>query len=258
VEFSGQIIPPNTMGYFRVTSNSGSHPIQLIDSGDFLIGSGGQCQLRLGAPEIPDVHSILKTDGSSAVLEALSHSPQILLNGTPVTTTTRLSDGDLLEISQYRLLYRVAAADQRITLNESDFAHIGEPAQGTENAAAPNAEELVDQLAQELELVESHQHTTQQGIAELLAAAQQIEHTPASADSEQPAADITSVEALAHVADILKRQHEASRIRLESMTDVLGNVVQQQKMIADALQLLSEKIVAMESANDPFHRRASA
>ena len=55
---------------------------------------------------------------------------------------------------------------------------------------------------------------------------------------------------------ILHKHHEASRLRLESLTEVLNNVVKQQKLIADTLEVMSTRIQALD--NSSTQRRASA
>ena len=99
VSFSGQIYPENTVGYFRLASESGRAPIEPVCQGEFLIGSGPQCQLRLGGPGVPEVHTILIVEAQSITVKPLESQPSLVKNGSPCETGP-LEDGDLLELDR--------------------------------------------------------------------------------------------------------------------------------------------------------------
>ena len=95
VNYSGQIYPDDTIGYFRVASSSGRQPIHPISVGEFLIGSGSQCQVRFGVDDMPDVHSRLSVQKDVVLLSCETRSPSLLVNGQPETECL-LADGDMM------------------------------------------------------------------------------------------------------------------------------------------------------------------
>ncbi len=260
MDYSGRLIPSDAVGYFCVASENVRHPIQVVTSGRFLVGSGSNCHLRLGERGIPDVLCVVTATERGAMLECSADEPAVLVNGMQAESAA-LCDGDLLEVGSYRLLFRLLSEETRITLDELHFA----PASQTPSKSSePTAAELVELLQQELQTIQEHDRTARDSVAELLAAAsaatEEFEsgHNLAATTAFRVTGEVSASDALQQVTDILHRQHEASRIRMESVTEVLNNVVRQQQAVADSLQLLSQRIVAMESSRDFVQRRASA
>lgn len=241
MNYSGHIYPDNTVGYFRVASASGRQPVQPVATGEFLIGSGSQCDLRFGDAGIPDVHTVLQVEEDVVMLSCKADSPQLLLNGQP-ETGCKLSDGDMIELGSHRMLFRLAASAERITLDEDGFTQV---------ANVSDVETLVDHIDEQIQLIDDLAQTPDQAVMELLQAAQKAE---AEAQMAQPA---TSSTQLQEVKELIQQQHEASRIRMESLTEVLDNVVKQQKLIADTLEVLSERVQGIDTTSFP-PRRASA
>ncbi|MEZ6058952.1 MAG: hypothetical protein R3C19_01170 [Planctomycetaceae bacterium] len=252
MDYSGQLIPNDAVGYFCVASDRVRYPIQVVTSGQFRIGSGRDCHLRLGEGSIPEFLCVVDAADRCARLECSSGSPAVLINGIPATSAS-LHDGDLIEVESYRLLFRLLSEDTRITLDELHFAPEEQIAPDQ-----PNAARLVDLLQQELTLIEEHERTKSDAVAELLAAAEREGDEAHFAKAAELPTDLSASEALLHVIEILNRQQEASRIRMESVTEVLNNVVRQQQAVADTLQVLSERIVALEAGREFVQRRASA
>ncbi|MCA9084953.1 MAG: FHA domain-containing protein [Planctomycetaceae bacterium] len=238
MRFSGQINPDQTIGYFRIASTTGRRPIEPFTVGQFLIGSGPECQLRFGDDTIADVHAQVDVTPESAVLTVLSHTVPVLVNGEAVQEC-RLHDGDLLELLDHRILFRLTGAASRITLDEDSFL-----------SAPVTLEGVVDRLQEQIELLEDLAHTPEKGISDLLKAV-------AESNAQQPVAAPEPESELKQILTLLHKQHEASRIRLESLTEVLNNVVRQQKMIADTLEVMSGRIQSLDSSTYP-PRRASA
>jgi len=255
VNTSGQIYPDDTVGYFRIASKTGGRePIEPVALGEFLIGSAAHCHLRFGDWKIPDVHTILSVDRDIVLLHAAVAEPPVFVNGV-AETECRLEDGDLLELGDYRLLFRLAASENRITLDEEVFAASPDSPKDAAVKSVKTAEQVVEQLEEQIQLVEELAHSPNDGIVELLKAV---------ADSQQPASTTgtpstaTGGDELQQVTSLIQKHHDASRIRLESLTEVLNNVVSQQKMIADTLQVLSDRVQSLDSGNSYQQRRASA
>lgn len=243
MSFSGQVYPNDTVGYFRIASAVGRQPIEPVAVGEFRIGSGPSCQLRLGGGSLPEVHSVLTVETDQIVLNCQAEKPALLLNGSAVSSC-ELQDGDLVEIGDHRLLFRRVGSEQRITLDETAF--------GTDSS--DSAEDLVDRLNEQLQLVEDLAETPDQNIVELLKAVATAGTNQSSASSHTE--DETQTD-LQQVMGLLQKHHEASRIRLESLTEVLDNVVKQQKLIADTLEVMSNRIQTLD-ASSGYNQRRSA
>lgn len=246
MNYSGKIYPEETIGYFRVASATGRQPVEPITIGQFLIGRGGQCNLRFGDHGMPEVHTVLTVEHESVTLNCAVRQPQLLVNGTP-TIQCVLSDGDMIEIGSHTLLFRLAAAEDRITLDEESFSFTNpEPELSTSDM-----ETLLDRLGEQIEIVDELSRTPDDGIVELLKAVAE------NAQQSQNAAATHTQTDLQQVTALLQKHHEASRIRMESLTEVLDNVVRQQKLIADTLEVMSARIQKLDSSPG-VHRRASA
>lgn len=241
MNYSGQIYPDDTVGYFRIASTAGRQPIHPVPVGEFLIGSGAQCQLRFGDETIEDVHATLNVQKDCVILTCHHSTPGLLVNGQ-LETECRLSDGDMMELGPHRMLFRFAAEANRITLDEDSFLE-------TDNE--PSLESLVDRIGEQIELVEELSHTPDEAVRALVEASRQ-----AAAKADQQTA-VASPE-LTEVRNLIQSHYEASRVRLESITEVLDNVVRQQKLIADTLEVLSARVQSSDSGNSFPPRRASA
>lgn len=241
VSFSGQIYPDDTVGYLRIASETGRHPIEPIGVGEFRIGSGSNCHLRFEESDVPEVQAILVADRDGVVLQTVSPSVSVVINGSE-ETECRLADGDLLELGSHRLLFRLVAVQNRITLDEESF-----------NAAevdAVQAEDVVDRLNEQIELVEELTHSPVEGLAELMKSVANFGDTVvAQQESDETVSELEQVKSL------LLKHHEASRIRLESLTEVLDNVVRQQKLIADTLEVMSGRIQQLDNDGQNFPQR---
>jgi uncharacterized protein (DUF342 family) len=134
------------------------------------------------------------------------------------------------------------SAANRITLDEEEF---------TASDLHVTAEGLVDRLDEQIHLVEELNQTPDQAVMELLQAARRAN------DQEAVSPASSSSDELNEVKELIQKQHEASRIRLESLTEVLDNVVKQQKLIADTLEVLSDRVQNLDTATFS-QRRASA
>lgn len=271
MSISGHVFPNDAVGYFRIASPSRRQPIEPVTVGCFLLGSGTDCHLRFGNDSIPEVHTELTVEPGRVMMSAKAAFPPVYVNGT-AETECRLYDGDLLELGSERLLFRFSAAEQRITLNEQEFlanlAAKHDQSQTEDIAekhemedsdapylsiASPTVESLVERLEEQVAIVEELTQEDGDDLAEL------IRSVAAAADLEANQSSEVSVQQLA----IQVAEHQQSnRLRLDSMTEVLNKVVQQQKLIADSLQALSDRVLSFDAnqkstGNDYGNRKAS-
>lgn len=257
MSISGHVFPNDAVGYFRIASPSRRQPIEPVTIGRFLLGSGPDCHLRFGNDSMPNVHTELTVEPGRVMLSAKAAYPPVYVNGTP-EMECRLYDGDLLELGSQRLLFRFSAAEQRITLNEQEFlaglaakhdqSHAMETAENQQmdntgepelNIASPTVESLVERLEEQVALVEELTRDDGDDLAEL------IRSVAAAADAEahQSPTDISVQQLAIQVAE----HQQSNRLRLDSMTEVLNKVVQQQKLIADSLQALSDRVLSFDA-----------
>lgn len=242
VKVTGNIYPNDAVAYLRIASAEGRQPIAPVSIGEFRIGSAAECDLRLS--DTCDIHSSLMVEENRITVRCNDTTQPLLVNGMQVAEC-QLCDGDLIEIGDHRMLLRLLAEETRITLDEANF--VQGTAEDYEHTAI--AERIVDQLEQQIDLIDELTADDNAGLESLVRAA--LEQTPSpelvSTDDEQ-----TTEITIGEVRQMLTQHHEASRIRLESLTEVLNNVVQQQKLIADTLEVLSHRV---QQLDQPYSRR---
>ena len=85
MSFSGQIYPEETVGYFRIASDSGRQPIHPVSIGEFRVGSGASCHLRFGAEGVPEVQAVLSVERDVVLLQAVDPNVPVVVNGATAT-----------------------------------------------------------------------------------------------------------------------------------------------------------------------------
>lgn len=258
MSISGHVFPNDAVGYFRIASPTRRQPIEPVTVGSFLLGSGGDCHLRFGDETIPAVHTELTVEPGRVMMSAKVAYPPVYVNGT-VETECRLYDGDLLELGTERLLFRFSSADQRITLNEREFlegldSNSEQITAQNSVMAEPTVETLVERLEEQVSLVEELTQNDEDGLADLI-------RSVAAASASKSGESGDSHSSLQQLAMQVAEHRDSTRLRLDSMTEVLNKVVQQQKLIADSLQALSERVLSFDasqaSGTDYTTRKAS-
>lgn len=264
MSISGHVFPNDAVGYFRIASPSRRQPIEPVTVGSFLLGSGGDCHLRFGDETIPEVHTELTVEPGRVMMSAKAAYPPVYVNGT-VETECRLYDGDLLELGSERLLFRFSSAEQRITLNEQEFleglaskptgyqSSVSESSATESTIAEPTVETLVQRLEEQVSLVEELTQNDEDGLADLIRTVAASASKSSSTDGSNGSFQQLSMQVAEH--------RDSTRLRLDSMTEVLNKVVQQQKLIADSLQALSERVLSFDASqasnSDYTARKAS-
>jgi hypothetical protein len=136
----------------------------------FLIGGGGTCDLRLGGNAIPALHSIIHRDGQDVWLDVLVNVPPLKVNGREVESA-RLRNGDVIEIGEFQLGVSLVSdgsdLDARI---EAAAAAVDDATLevGGRTLTELSAEELVDLIDQEEELVSQFERGRRLGAEALL------------------------------------------------------------------------------------------
>ncbi|MCA9060581.1 MAG: hypothetical protein KDA85_18850 [Planctomycetaceae bacterium] len=246
-------LPDDAIAYWRLAGDESLRPVRPIKGVECRIGSGADCDLRLAGDGLPGLHSMLRIKDGVARLTCCAAEPELVVNGTAVREC-RLYDGDLVEIGTQRMLFRSASGEERISLCESDFA-VGDSGATSEDVAR-DAVELVDRIEHELALITELERTTAQSLQELLTSA-------SSLAASEVLGNHVGASVASHEASGLREQLALQSAQLQTMSEIVEQLVQQQQLTARALQVLGERLETLQStvpASNPPHsqRRASA
>lgn len=246
-----EYLPEDAVAYLRLADGDTRFPIRPVPEGDFLIGSGPDCDLRLGDGQLPPLHSILRVSEESATCVLMVRSPELVVNGEPVRKA-ELQDGDLVEIGTFRFVFRFIGEQGRMPLDDLTLQGHRIPSPTTDAVNLTPAE-LVSEIEGEMKQVSLLNRTAQQGVAELMAELRKL-HT---ADLRSGRGSDAASELLAGMnsEDIL-RQLQSQADRIEVLSDVLEHVVRQQQVMTQVLHSLTERL--NEATSRPATRRASA
>lgn len=139
-------------------------PQRPISGPRYFIGSGPGCDLRLGGPDFPALHSLIQTRENGVWFETLADAPTVCINGEP-THGEWLRDGDRIEIGAFQFLAHLLPMLPPIAINTS-----GLPRRAPAQLSELSASELADRLHDEMTEVEHFEHARQAGGHALLQA----------------------------------------------------------------------------------------
>jgi len=131
----------------------------------FLIGAGITCDLRLGAGDVPAIHSILTIQGGEVYLEAINPVPALVVNGKTVRETT-LSDGDAIAIGEVELRAKMSVGNDPVS---SRAVATKDASADIENLplAELSAVDLIDRIETEERMIDSFEERRRTGAAAL-------------------------------------------------------------------------------------------
>lgn len=149
----------------EITRGKTAQPLRPILGDRYLIGSGDWCDLCLGGPQMPVLHSVIHRDGEQIWIDAVAPTPELTINGL-ATQFSELQPDDELAIGAFQFNLR----QNKRANNRSAVPSIDRVTAVPELDELPNlsASELVDLLAGELELAEEFERRKQRGTATLL------------------------------------------------------------------------------------------
>lgn len=194
------------------------HPSRPIDRDGFLVGSGPDCQLRLGDDGIALRHCRLRLDGDAVHIERIAPAPALVVNGE-VVDAARLEDGASVTIGSFQFELRDTG-----TCEESL------------DAGELSAADLVDRLEDEFALVDEYESRRAVGLEALLEATRHVEPT-------SPIVEATRV-------DELIQRLESFATELEDRVARLAD--REQRLLAASNELLAmqealeRRLVALE------------
>lgn len=189
------------------------HPSRPVDRDGFLIGSGPDCQLRLGDDEVPEQHCVLHIDDEGLAVERLASAAELLVNEVPVDTA-RLGDGDVVSIGPFAFVLRDEAVDVE-TIDPTELS----------------AADLVDLLEDEMQSVDSLEDARREAARELVAAA---ERTPT--EEELLAMTVERLETFSRELDRREERLSEREQRLQDVSEELVGMVAELERRLDALE----------------------
>ncbi|MBX3444492.1 MAG: hypothetical protein KF774_18980 [Planctomyces sp.] len=169
----------------------------------FLIGAGSNCDLQLGAPGVPILHSVILATGSELRIEAVVAAPPLLVDGWAVRDAI-LSEGAIIDLAGVRLVVHLGAlpdADAALAgpVNVAALAALQQQeADEARRLRETSTSELVDRIADELARLEALAERRLAGWTALAAAA-----AACGPPADQGASDTTP-----HDAVLLPLRHE--------------------------------------------------
>jgi Inner membrane component of T3SS, cytoplasmic domain len=192
-----------------------AHRRRPVDSSRFLIGSSSRCDLCLGGPGIPPLHSMICVNGSEVLVESLADSPELLVNGRP-EKSVRLRDQDRLKIKAFELIVHLPAnvAVVAQSLPSAAPAAIDAKSESTELADL-SALELVERIEAATELVNDFEKRSRLGMESLLATVQERQNRVLASPAPAPHKSVLPIGAAAD---------EASHLELADLESLVGHI----------------------------------
>lgn len=171
---------PRPLLYVEICRGKTKHPKRPVRSRNFLIGSGSDCDLRLGGAEIPAAYAALIAHRGEVRVQWFSEGPELQLNGVGVHEAV-LQNGDVIGFG--RFAFRVSdlecqpAEEAPKTPMEAEalgrLLSTAKAAESEADLSELTATELAERLEAEAEQLEEFQAAIRRGEEALLFAAAQ-------------------------------------------------------------------------------------
>ena len=242
MRISGQLNTEDAVAWIGVQSPSAPHRMEAVQAGVFHIGRGVSCHLRLGDESIPDVLAAIVADRRQARISCLAKLPQLILNGEPVQDSP-LTDGDILEAGNYKLVFRRM---QTIALAVKPEDNSGVA------TVDMSAADLVDALDEEMDTVELHQHTSTTGLHALMSRLSAVQPEV----EEHP--DVIPMDDVRSILHSLEQGQHRLRLQQEEILSQLETLTRQYDRLREASGIAEGSVVPIHSAMPGNRRRASA
>lgn len=173
-------------------------PERPVQPGRFLIGAAAACDLRLGGVGIPALHSLIHNEAGGAWIDAIAPQPPLMVNGQP-QHRYELHDGDLVAIGDFEFTVSQRPTEPNDDTNspsDIDFEDAFEDGlgEGDDALCELTAEELVDRLQEEFELVDEFEERRELGAQALLQAISARKPAPESSPPDRKSATVPADE----------------------------------------------------------------
>ena len=253
----------NPMLYLEIVRGATRFPNRPVYEGVFLIGSGSNCDLRLGGPDTPAVHSVVRAEPGNAHIESLSRKPVLRVNGNPCERV-ELRNGDRIQIGSIQMVAKFQ------NIESAPEMTIEEPT--AQDLSSMSAEQLIGLLEEDLALIEEDRQRRATGAELLLEAARQASipevavSTPTADDGNLRIVDPDEelhddqaeaeqlIVALNRIADDLNTRVDHIRRKEEVYSEAAEDLLAMQNRFANLL----ERVLARLDEKDREQRRRSA
>ncbi len=182
--------PPTPFLYLEIRRGQTEFPERPVYSRNFLIGSGCDCDLRLGGAGIPEAHCVLVARASEVCIQWLAEAPPLYINGE-LTHECSLCEGDEIAIGRFEFIVHRLMGHAAVAKEQKHAKPDAQPNPPLETGALLNllseakqqeesadlaetpASELAAKWETDQELIEEFEAAVRQGEAALLYAAAQ-------------------------------------------------------------------------------------
>ncbi len=234
----------------------------------FYIGGDDDCDLQLGGSAMPALHSLLRFDQDDLWIEAVADEPPLMVNHQAVRSCL-LRDGDRLEIGDFELAVHLEPEQRHIEVaNWPRELQVQPPHLNLDAGFDPErlselrAEELVDALDDEMQMIEHFDRRQNSGIDALLGAVlshrQQSVKVESSTDAPRSELDQMLAQLNRTIAQLERRAKNLER-REAAYAEVAAILLEAQERMAAQLETIEGQLAEWRAASTDDRRyRASA
>ncbi|MFM8582076.1 MAG: FHA domain-containing protein [Planctomycetaceae bacterium] len=169
----------------EITRGRTRFPLRPVAGERFLIGAAVTCDLRLGGPLMPALHSIIHTADGCSELDAISAVPALKINGVTVDHAY-LNDGDRIEIGDVELTARLVAQAEFTARGTPPRLAVPDSPATLEELSTSELLELWRQETGEIAQWESRERLAEQNLLNAVRQTPPALRTPSRVDTAQP------------------------------------------------------------------------
>jgi hypothetical protein len=241
------------------------HRKRPVESPRFLIGSSARCDLCLGGVEIPPLHSMICTNGAEVWLEAMSDSPELLVNGR-AEKSVRLKDQDRVRIEPFELIVHLPANTSVARSAPSETPQSAEQESKSAEPSELSAHELVERIEAATQLVNDFEQRNRLGMESLLSAVQErgnrmlagAPSTPrgtvlpmSAMSAEANHLELADLESLVgHISDVVSELEKRSGFqwrREAGYRDAVSTLFETQDRLSRQLEILLRRVASLNT-----------
>ena len=241
------------------------HRKRPVESPRFLIGSSARCDLCLGGVEIPPLHSMICTNGAEVWLEAMSDSPELLVNGR-AEKSVRLKDQDRVRIEPFELIVHLPANTSVAQSAPSETLQSAEQESRSPEPSELSALELVERIEVATQLVNDFEQRNRLGMESLLSAVQErgnrmlagAPSTPrgtvlpmSAMSAEANHLELADLESLVgHISDVVSELEKRSGFqwrREAGYRDAVSSLFETQDRLSRQLEILLRRVASLNT-----------
>ena len=169
----------------EITRGRTRFPLRPVAGERFLIGAAVTCDLRLGGPLMPALHSIIHTADGCSELDAISAVPALKINGKMVDHAL-LNDGDRIEIGDVELTARLVAQAEFAPRGTAARLTVPDSPAALEQLSTSDLLDLWRQETGEIARWESNERLAEQSLLNAVRQTPPAIRTPTRVDGAQP------------------------------------------------------------------------